>query len=332
MFELYHQGVRYAVPRPSLDPFFNCRPELLSALGYEVQSFVPVDIFATFVQSLQTRTKVEVTAANVDFLLLLAHEFFLNDLKANCACFLHRSPNTVPDLADRLLLLEKQISASGWRTVQDTLSGHEAALAAICQRLSALEESLWGLKSAPNPPPTSAAPIAAPPAVRLPKDGVFVMKAPRSLDGIIAYLTAKHGGNVSAKGIVTITAKSYESLAQNVAELKEQTSFYSAGSSGQWLSWDFRERRVTLTNYTLTSYYLKTWALEGSLDGDSWFLLDRRKDTQDFVKYGAQAASFDVTGKPRQCRFLRITQTASSHNKDDYLILYAVEFFGTLKE
>jgi hypothetical protein len=34
------------------------------------------------------------------------------------------------------------------------------------------------------------------------------MKVAESLEGIISYLTKKHGGNVHEKGIVTIASKS----------------------------------------------------------------------------------------------------------------------------
>jgi hypothetical protein len=50
---------------------------------------------------------------------------------------------------------------------------------------------------------------------------------PKSLEGIISYLTKKHGGNVHEKGIVTITSKSVydpelQRALKNVADL---TSF-----------------------------------------------------------------------------------------------------------
>jgi hypothetical protein len=40
------------------------------------------------------------------------------------------------------------------------------------------------------------------------KEVEFPLKEANSLDGIIFYLTRKHGGNVHENGIVTITSKS----------------------------------------------------------------------------------------------------------------------------
>jgi hypothetical protein len=43
----------------------------------------------------------------------------------------------------------------------------------------------------------------------------FPLKEAKSLEGIISYLTRKHGGNVHDKGIVTITSKSVASDLRN---------------------------------------------------------------------------------------------------------------------
>jgi hypothetical protein len=58
------------------------------------------------------------------------------------------------------------------------------------------------------------------------------MKAPKSKEGIISYLTTKHGGNVNEKGIVTITSKSVYSdnpmhALKNVADLTSVCCFES---------------------------------------------------------------------------------------------------------
>jgi hypothetical protein len=112
----------------------------------------------------------------------------------------------------------------------------------------------------------------------------------KSLDGIIAYLTKKHGGNVHEKGIVTITSKSVpdprHALA-NVADFTSDSSFLSSCSEkrwdgdewvpvhepGQWVCWDFREMRVRPSHYTLYAWCLDIWVLEGSLDGSSWTVI-----------------------------------------------------------
>jgi hypothetical protein len=53
---------------------------LLDATSYEVQSSVPVEIFEIFVKALGTDGKVPVTKENAGSMLLLAKEFYLEDL------------------------------------------------------------------------------------------------------------------------------------------------------------------------------------------------------------------------------------------------------------
>jgi hypothetical protein len=119
------------------------------------------------------------------------------------------------------------------------------------------------------------------------------MQAP--LDGIISDLTKKHGGNVHGKGIVTITSKSVGGghPVKNVADLTSDSYFYSKNEPGQWVCWDFREMRVRLTHYTIWTSYLNSWVVEGSLDGESWTVIDRKTNQDGESKYAGLAQHFD---------------------------------------
>jgi hypothetical protein len=160
----------------------------------------------------------------------------------------------------------------------------------------------------------------------------FPLKAPKSDDGLISYLTRKHAGNVHDKGIVTITSKSIVLGAlQNAADLTSDSNFLSKNEPGQWVCWDFREMRLRLTHYTLGSYLLKSWVVESSLDGEAWTEIDRKTDNVDFKDGWGKTASFAVS-KSAECRFIRLTQTGKRHCGDDFLQIYAFEVFGTLLE
>jgi hypothetical protein len=123
------------------------------------------------------------------------------------------------------------------------------------------------------------------------------MKAAASLDGIISYLTKKHRGNVQEKGIVTITSRSvwydYPNFApKNLADLTSGSTFSSKNEPRQWVCWDFREMRVRLLHYTIGSQELKSWVVEGSVDGRSWTEIDRQKDTN--LKEGSDTTDPDL--------------------------------------
>jgi hypothetical protein len=159
------------------------------------------------------------------------------------------------------------------------------------------------------------------------------------MNGIIAYLTRKHGGNVHEKGIITITSKSLykddpKYAAANVADLGLAPCFGSKNEPGQWLCWDFHEMRVRATNYSVTTTALRSWVLESSMDGENWTVIDRQTNTLYFKiaqPRGWPTESFTIA-KPLESRFLRLTQTDAKHRGGDELLLGAVEFFGTLSE
>jgi hypothetical protein len=177
----------------------------------------------------------------------------------------------------------------------------------------------------------------------------ILIKEAASLDGIMSYLTKKHGGNVAEKGIVRITAKSaaYDHPAYavtNVADLTSDVCFWSKNEPDQWVCWDFGEMRVRPTSYTIKAWCLNSWVIDGSLDGTRWTVnawvidgsldgtrwteIDRRTYKRFFTSCYAVPASFRVS-KPAQFRFLRLTQ---GHTPDyaSWLRLRTVEFFGTL--
>jgi hypothetical protein len=160
------------------------------------------------------------------------------------------------------------------------------------------------------------------------------MKGDKAVDGIISYLTKKHGGNVQEKGIVTITSKSvsddpYYAL-KNLADLTSDLPLFSKDEPGQWVCWDFREMGVRPTHYRIRALFLKSWVVEGSLDGSSWTEIGRQTDNQDFNHIFGNTASF--VAKPAEVRFIRLTQTGKNHDDTNELFLVAVEFFGTLSE
>jgi hypothetical protein len=157
----------------------------------------------------------------------------------------------------------------------------------------------------------------------------------KSLDGIISHLTKECGRSVHDEGIVTITAQSKQASSRysphNVVALDTDSFFASADCSGQWICWDFGNLRVHLTHYTFSCCQLKSWIVEGSLDGESWAEIDRHTDNQDFNDRSWQTASFSVS-RPMQLRFIRLTQTGKRHDGNDFLTMRAAEFFGDLSK
>jgi hypothetical protein len=166
----------------------------------------------------------------------------------------------------------------------------------------------------------------------------FPLRNPNSKEGIIAYLTLRHDGNVHDKGIVTITSKSVnphtsEFAVRNVADLASPGYLYSRNEPHQWVCWDFGEARIRPTHYTITcskNALLKSWVVESSLGRGVWKVIDQRKRNKDLVK-PPHTASFAVSDSA-QCRFIRLTQTGKNHRGSRALSIVALEFFGAFVE
>jgi hypothetical protein len=151
-------------------------------------------------------------------------------------------------------------------------------------------------------------------------------------EGIIGYLTERHGGHVCSLDLVTLTSKSENRSAfnpANLASLHPRGRFWSSNEPGQWVCWDFHHMRVCPTHYGIRCWRLKSWVLEGSLDGENWREMDRQTDTQDFKVHTTKVFAVSV---PMKCQFIRLTQMDKDHYGYDYLELSDVEFFGALSE
>jgi hypothetical protein len=159
------------------------------------------------------------------------------------------------------------------------------------------------------------------------------------LNGTIAYLTRKYGGNVHRGRFVTVTASSVQAnpkrSTHDVVDLDLDTCFQAEPVPNQWLRWDFRKRRLFLSDYTVRSHELKNWRLEVSIDGEEWIQVDHQGNNQQFQRPPAlwigSLGSFSIA-HPVECRFIRLVQEGLNHNNNLVLSLNAVEFFGTLFE
>ena len=166
------------------------------------------------------------------------------------------------------------------------------------------------------------------------------------LKGIIAHLTRKCHGNVHLKGIVEVTASTmiYNSVAeygpQFVVDFRTDNCYRSQNIKDSWICYDFRERRVVPTSYTLKSngwghlghFHPRPWVFEASNGGISWTELDRRDNVHRLNDKNA-TQNFQISPTVQdEYRFVRLRQTGKNWQGTDHLILNAMEIFGSIKE
>jgi hypothetical protein len=169
------------------------------------------------------------------------------------------------------------------------------------------------------------------------------------LNGIIAYLTIKCGGNVHDRGCVTITSSPPfneewpECAAKNVVDLADKSSFMSAVRTGDiphsrnnWLCFDFNTSRIAPSHYTLRTRFdredanMASWILEGSADGSCWVELHRQERSGELN--GKSVTRSYAVFNAGEYRFLRIVNVGRNLAGNDQMALSAVEFFGSLAE
>lgn len=167
----------------------------------------------------------------------------------------------------------------------------------------------------------------------------------RELNGVIKYLTDEAGGNVHDKGIVVVTASSEQERHNakflcDFDQLGRSSMWSPNGENGATVTFDFRNKKVKLTNYTFhtpsypTKDYPRSWLVECSNDNSSWVTLDERSN--ETVMNGCNVCHTYKCMSPSSefYRYIRIRTNGPCWNMRCtryFFDLSAVEFFGTLK-
>jgi hypothetical protein len=168
------------------------------------------------------------------------------------------------------------------------------------------------------------------------------------LHGILSYLATKYEGCVHRLSAVIVTASSVAPssadkqrsyAAVNAAAVGESSSFRSGPDFGAWLCYDFYDKAVTLSCYTLKSHggpdggkgrcNLKSWRVEGSTDGTKWFTVDEQVDCNQLDDRAvSQTFPVAVSG---EFRFIRLVLTAPSSSNQNMIWICAFELFGQVR-
>jgi hypothetical protein len=181
-------------------------------------------------------------------------------------------------------------------------------------------------------------------------------------DGIIAHLTRECRGHVHDRNVLEVTSGSFEKesnganphsgafnndpkyAAKNAADLDTGSFFRSAyrwrskgmgPTKNNWLCYDFKERRIAPTHYTIRTneYYsaLKSWLVETSVDGKRWREVGHNEEDEKELKGMCSTAIFAVA-RAGKCRFIRLVNIGRNHFRNDCLAISAWEIFGSIIE
>lgn len=160
-------------------------------------------------------------------------------------------------------------------------------------------------------------------------------------NGILSKLTELAEGNVHSKGVVNITASTSDHKeAFNVADFGWNDCFFTESRPNSWLMFDFLDKRISVTNYTIKTHkyksgtcHLKAWVIEGSVDNNTWEEIDKRNTP---VLNGPNrmqtfpASSLKNSNTGGRFRYVRLRQVGANCKGNYILALSNIEFFGTI--
>jgi hypothetical protein len=179
------------------------------------------------------------------------------------------------NLQGELAKMKEEIWAMKLKPNASTQIAPPAADAIVLRPQKAVAPA-WKCSSIPPPPPKLAKQF-----LQLVKKGMYYWDVP---DGIIAHLTKECGGNVHDHHVVEATCGSFE---EGTLWAGRHSGAYSnhpmcvyaysdveINSRINWMCYDFRERRIVPTHYTIRTFdcgpgekHLKSWVIDTSADG-----------------------------------------------------------------
>eukprot|EP01114_Cavostelium_apophysatum_P000023 TRINITY_DN10026_c0_g1_i1.p1 TRINITY_DN10026_c0_g1~~TRINITY_DN10026_c0_g1_i1.p1 ORF type:complete len:446 (-),score=70.30 TRINITY_DN10026_c0_g1_i1:46-1383(-) len=126
----------------------------------------------------------------------------------------------------------------------------------------------------------------------------------------------------------------------NASELlnRNPSELWTKDVPASWFTIDFGKcRTVHPSHYTLRhggnyrADSLRTWDIQGSLDGSNWTVLKRHdKDTSLSDKFASH--TWNLPGVTSAFRYFRILQTGRNSSAHNFLVLSGIEFYGDLYE
>lgn len=172
----------------------------------------------------------------------------------------------------------------------------------------------------------------------------FKYQKGQEFQGIMHYLTSETGGNIHDNGTIEISSNSLNdnSILRNTVNYQSDTGYFSKDEDGSYLCFDFKEKEIQVTDYSIKSYgqdvdycHPKNWVVEVSKDGKEWTEIDRHEN--DPTLNGMyKVGTFNIKKKQNDFyRFIKIRQTGQSwdHRGQHYYFgLDFVEFYGKIHQ
>jgi hypothetical protein len=170
---------------------------------------------------------------------------------------------------------------------------------------------------------------------------IFPFRSQFLFDGILSHLANLYQGNPHDTGKISVSSKStcgdYPGYhPKHASDVNKDSGFYSAGSQGEFIEYDFKEMRVAVTRYSIRAYndavngtHLRSWVMKARDENGTWHEIDCQKDCASLN--GPRATCDFPVRSVVEARSIRLEQTGLSWSGSHYVALEALELFGGLR-
>ena len=118
------------------------------------------------------------------------------------------------------------------------------------------------------------------------------------------------------------------------------SAFYSKNEKNSWIKFDFKERKVKPSAYSIRSnnwggvghWHPQHWVIEGSNDDNEWTVLDSHTNDHSIDDQSKSNTFLIQTENNAFYQYLRLRQRGLNTVDNDALIISAFEFFGAIQE
>lgn len=156
-------------------------------------------------------------------------------------------------------------------------------------------------------------------------------------DGIINFLKTKSNGNIENEIAITASSTRNDSFLPifSISYDDPNKRFISETQSNSWLCFDFKQHRVTVTDYTIRTDNIvgckpKSWVIEGSENYRSWDTIDTQNNCP-ILNEVSKTHTFTVSNQNnKKYRYIRMRLTSRNWGDCDCLRLNSFEIYGDL--
>jgi hypothetical protein len=154
----------------------------------------------------------------------------------------------------------------------------------------------------------------------------------------LSHLAWIYGDNVHSKGEVILAASSIQKNGgtarwemKHAGDHKIETYFCANDNAIDWIYFHLKNKIIeSIQDSVFLGWHpLKSWIVEGCIDGKNWILLDEKNNCEAKVDKSLRTLPFQ---RSPAIQMIRSTQTRPTHSGPDYLILRRFEVFATITQ